>query len=175
VGTATRNEYPRYAPPTPVVATAGRRDLGALRELKATVVDDALAAYPITALQEWKARFASDAYFADRFDSRDRPTSFFLTGPRERPAGMIALKERDGVAYVGDLYVRSQGRGIGHNLLRHVLREARRRGFRVAVADVFDGANASAALFRSEGFAESEEYVEPSLHVTVHRLALNLA
>ena len=144
-------------------------------KLKTTVVDDTLTDYPPTALQQWKERFVSDAYFAERFDSRDRPTTFFVTGPHVRPTGMIALKERDGIAYLGDLYVRYQGHGIGKQLLRHVLREARRRGFRVAVADVFDGADASAALFRRAGFADREDYIEPSLRVTVHRLALELA
>jgi L-amino acid N-acyltransferase YncA len=148
--------------------------LEALRRLKTAVVDQAFDAYPNRARQAWKKRFVTPAYFADRFESSALPTTFFFVGSRSDPEGMIALKERAGVAYIGDFYVRDQGRGIGRDLLHYVLQQARVRGLQTAVADVFEGAQASASLFQAEGFAEREDYLEPSLRIKVHRLALDL-
>jgi ribosomal protein S18 acetylase RimI-like enzyme len=161
-------------PDGPPPLEARRRDLPALLALKRAVVDHALADVNPAVRQDWKERFATSEYFAERFDAPQRPTTFFLTGPHERPTGMIALKERNGVAYIGDLYVRTPGKGLGHRLLRHALREARHRGFEVAVADVFEDNERAFGLLRAEGFKEQSGYIDPSLGIHVHRLALNI-
>ena len=146
-------------------------------ELKSEAVDAAFSRYRAAALADWKRHFVTREYFSDRLGPGSLPTTFYLLGPAQAPDAMIALKERNGRAYIGDLYVRShaRGRGLGRHLLRHALAEARRQGFSEIVADVFEGNSIAAALLASEGFTEIGRYHEPSLRLTVHRLAVSAA
>ena len=49
------------------------------------------------------------------------------------PIGFYTLQERDGRAWLENLWVKPEamGRGIGRTLLTHALDESRRRGFRL--------------------------------------------
>jgi ribosomal protein S18 acetylase RimI-like enzyme len=161
--------------PQPRAAKLG--DLDAMLKLKTEAVDAAFSGYPAAALAEWKSRFVTRQYFSDRLRPGSLATTFYVLGPAQDPDAMIALKERDGRAYIGDLYVRSdaRGRGLGRHLLRHALAEALAQGYSEIVADVFEDNLVAAALLVSEGFTEIGRYHEPSLRVTVHRLAVSAA
>lgn len=163
---------------TPRIWRAGRQDVALLSALKEEVVDATWGRdYPTTALEAWKARFTSPAYFAERLaPSADRPlTKFFIAGPSSAPDGMVALKVRDGRAYIGDLYVRTSGRGIARQLLEHAEAEAQALGLHEAVADVFESNRAAYELLVSDGFRKDDEYVEESLGTRVLRLSRALA
>jgi ribosomal protein S18 acetylase RimI-like enzyme len=166
----------RSAPPQAAVQIRCARldDADALRTLKNDVVDATWGhGYPSAALDAWKARFASAAYFVERLAlSPGAPlTNFFVAGPSQKPCGMIALKVRDGRAYIGDLYVRQPGRGVGRRLLRHAQEQGTCLGLEVAVADVFVDNGPAYALLDSEGFQQEDEYIESSLGVRVVRLS----
>jgi ribosomal protein S18 acetylase RimI-like enzyme len=175
---ATGQEIARRLRGSSPIRRAGLDDAEALRALKDAVVDATWGdVYDRAALDAWKARFVSHAYFAERLvDSPDTPlTRFYIAGPRSAPLGMIALKVREGRAYVGDLYVRAPRRGIGRRLLWRAEDEAVALGFDAVVADVFDGNRPAYALLASEGFREEGEYLDSSLRTRVLRLSRPLA
>jgi GNAT superfamily N-acetyltransferase len=158
----------------PRPATA--EDLGSLLALKRAAVDRAYGGqFPEQALDSWKARFVSREYFQRRLVEESSLNHFFYTGSEDSPTGMVCLKERDGIAYIGDLYLRDTGGGVGRRLLRHALEHARMRGFELAIADAFDGNHAVQALLASEGFEPVDAYDEPSLHTSVSRYRRSLA
>jgi ribosomal protein S18 acetylase RimI-like enzyme len=173
-GRRTHSALPQAAVP---IRRAGLGDAGALRSLKNGVVDATWGRdYPSAALEAWKARFTSATYFVERLrlSPGAPPTNFFVAGRSEMPCGMIALKVRGGRAYIGDLYVRQPGRGVGRCLLRYAQEQGTRLGLEVAVADVFVGNWPAYALLDSEGFQEEDEYIESSLGVRVVRLSHSL-
>ena len=154
------------------IRTAGPSDVPRLRELKRAVVDQTWGAgYPPEAVEAWKERFATDAYFRERLGAAEVDTVFHLAGPRDAPTGMSAVRAVEGHAYISDLYVADRGRGTGRRLLRHALDVARSLGLAAAVADVYEGNDAALGLFRSEGFAVEREYVEPTLGARVLRVS----
>jgi len=53
--------------------------------------------------------------------------------------------------------------------------EARRRGLRTAVADVFEGNEPALHLLRTNGFVLEDGYREPSLDIRVHRFLKKLS
>jgi GNAT superfamily N-acetyltransferase len=149
---------------------ADRANVAALLTLKREVVEATFGLwYPHAPLADWVKRFVSTEYFADRIDSDTAPTTFYALGSPRRPAGMIALKERGGTAYVGDLYVRFRGEGIGRRLLRYALAESHRRGYERVFADGFASNVPAVRLLAEEGFEQQAAYWEQSLEIEVCR------
>lgn len=90
-----------------------------------------------------------------------RNGGFWLAVEDDLLIGSVALRElSNGIAELKRLQVHHayQGRGIGLALMRHVLGEARRRGFRAVRLDTTSQSTTALAMFRRFGFAEIDRY-----------------
>lgn len=148
----------------------------ALVELKLEVVNETFNGFDAASLQDWKKRFCTPGYFQERMVPAEegKEAWFYYVGDRRRPRAMAALKPRGNHAYLGDLYVRERGQGLGTNLLRDLVDRSRENRMCSAVADCFS-CNASALVWlESEGFVKVGSYQEPSLGIEVCRLAKDL-
>jgi GNAT superfamily N-acetyltransferase len=147
-----------------------RETLPALARLKTAVSEEAFAEFPAPALRAWQARFCSLSYFEERFENPEMPTWFYFVGEVANPLAMAALKVRDGIAYLGDFYVRAPAQGVGTALLEHLLDRARGQGLTRASADVFASSPQVRRWLERHGFEMTSSYEEHSLRVRVDRL-----
>lgn len=104
--------------------------------------------------------------------------ALFLVLARDGEAiGCVALRpiEVDGVCEMKRLYVAPAGRGLGLGkaLMRAVIGEARRRGYREMRLDTLPSMTAAQAMYRQAGFVPIEPYYETPVGGTVF-MALDL-
>ena len=128
--------------------------------------------YSSEELDAWRQRFVTQQYFLDCFANADTwgVARFFLVGEPHAPDAMIAVKDRDGHASIGDLYVRDRGKGVGRDLLRFALAEAAAAGFSSAIADIHANNHPSLNLFYSHGFTVEYTWEDEFLREPVKRL-----
>lgn len=153
-----------------VLRRAFAEDAPALAALKTRVASETFAHHGHDALDAWLGRFSTEEYFRSRIGNGAEPSAFYFIGSRKAPKAMAALKQRDGVAYLGDFYVDSPGRGLGTALLADLLDEAGRQGLTVARADVFTDNDRAKQWLLAHGFELVDGYREQSLGIWVDRL-----
>lgn len=151
---------------------ANLEDVPRLVALKRLVASRAYAALPTKALETWQERFSTAEYFDQRITDRNRRTVFFVAlDDDDSLLGLVSMKERNHRAYLGDLYVVAQGRGVARALVDQAFEQARRWGLTSVATDVFESNSLAMAFVTRLGFREETEYREQSLGVRVHRLS----
>lgn len=104
-----RRALPEEADALSLIAVAAKRSWG----------------YP----ERWMKLWMPELTFAPEYFERNESWAAVSDG---KPVGFYTLQERDGKAWLENLWVKPEhmGRGIGGTLLTHALDESRQRGFR---------------------------------------------
>lgn len=93
--------------------------------------------------------------------------ALFLAFYSDQPAGCIALQPlaEAGVCEMKRLYVRTQFRnkGIGDELIKVLLQEAEKKGYKVMVLDTLDKLQQAIQLYGKYGFENTSAYYENPL------------